>query len=1066
MDGVVASMLKANDVVAKQDDAPDCIGKLRGSLKRQFQKKATVHLPGDIHETKPKTYESEEVPLDDVYVRLLILEKSQLEQGVGGSASETERMMHVFFDMAPNLACDQLGQILKLASEEKRRLLKKDGVRVLALAGAGVGKTMAFLRKGPLEWARGNIWKDMALVFAFPLRRPSVHSAKDLEELLCLSRHGFHRQSDQEDICEYISENMARVCFILDGLDEVDLCKCSDFIQGLIQGDEMDGLRLIVTSRPSIPVMELVKANPFNLRVEVLGFSEDELRRYVGKVLIPDQKTKLMQHIATSPPLAAYMQTPVNAANVCMLYRTGVTTVPTSLTHIVTAILRQVLVQNESREKRPRHVADHWKDINPILLEPINELAAFAFKMLVDKVTVFEKRHFEENQLSDKAQFLGLFVASDDNCADSPPLFIFTHLSMQEALGARHIASSIVDDEIRWLVRDLGSLTGHLNTFWRFLAAGLSARGVDELICALLTRAVHKPPAVLLDTDVADVYVDRICQTLGDSFSIINPDTIAKPIPRDFIKKYVKPRDKDLPQPKQQGRCSQLPHFFFSASHSEMCRLSAKLSEHIDIATAEKLADHLLMGVTEGSGVQLVLAALPRGRDLNGAAFIRELIMIWKRRVPRASIHALYRAVAELNQSAAMNCFPDLADATAANSNPDELVDISTEEGKQLLLLACHCYQEYSANASGTLLLPRFRDILRDLGKIELRNTRLTSSDCRAISSVLQHNYYNQVISHLGFGNSFMGNTGYSQLSQGIAACRGLSKLYLYGNRLTDMHARHVAMVIRYNAPTLLHLHTTGNQFTSAGNAIVHGNTGMCHQLQLIGVGGPECGDLPLNASTICNVLSGCRRIQALILNELKLGVDGIGQLQLALASHRLYWLVFLRIGLTGEYASAMSRLLQQQRRYLQSVSFSGNALTSPFLFGIHNAFQQCSEMRHLRMFNTKLTSSTLSLMAVWLRSWPLLRELAISNNDFRDVGTETATFAAAVRAAPSLQSLWMPGRRLVDLRLAEILVLRTQRRHPIVKFEEVTWWSARKNGCKRAEKFSRTALGDEEGKS
>ena len=55
---------------------------------------------------------------------------------------------------------------MHLASMRRRRLLKKMGVDFLALARAGepgVGKIMSFLKKGALEWAKGNIWTNIEL---------------------------------------------------------------------------------------------------------------------------------------------------------------------------------------------------------------------------------------------------------------------------------------------------------------------------------------------------------------------------------------------------------------------------------------------------------------------------------------------------------------------------------------------------------------------------------------------------------------------------------------------------------------------------------------------------------------------------------------------------------------------------------------------------------------------------------------------------------------------------------------------------------------------------------------
>ena len=150
-----------NQKLSNRAGLPPLLVQLQQKLKDKFEKE-TVQLPGS--EPKSNDYESEEVLLDDVFVKLNILSKSQLDRIAGheaaqGSVSEMERMAHTFSRGAARMKPIQLGQILRLASKRRRRLLKKLGVRVLALAGAGVGKTTSFLKKGALEWAQGNIWK-------------------------------------------------------------------------------------------------------------------------------------------------------------------------------------------------------------------------------------------------------------------------------------------------------------------------------------------------------------------------------------------------------------------------------------------------------------------------------------------------------------------------------------------------------------------------------------------------------------------------------------------------------------------------------------------------------------------------------------------------------------------------------------------------------------------------------------------------------------------------------------------------------------------------------------------
>ena len=1056
---------------------PAAFLKLAKSLKKKFDK-GTVQLSGtkpELEKTVPQTkkYEAHHVSLDDVYVKLHILEKSKLKERVGesaakGTADEMERMAHVFSCGAEEIKSLGLGEVLTLAVRSQCRLPQKDGVRVLALAGVGLGKTTAFLKKGPMEWARGNIWTDVELLFAFPLRQPEVHLAKDLEELLCLKRHGIHRQCDREDILEYISENLACLCIILDGLDEVDISKCSTFIQDIIKGDDLDGVRLIVTSRPSIPVIELAKEHPFNMRVEVLGFSEDDMARYVSKVLQPGDAAKVLEQVAASPSLAGYMLIPINAANVCMLYRSGVTTIPTTMSAITSAIIRQVIEQNEKKKVKRVDVAETLTDVNPILLDPVKELQAFAFKMLVDKVLVFEKRHFDECQLSDKARSLGVLVACDYDSPDATPQFVFTHLSIHEGFAARHVASSITQSDISWMVWTLGSLTGDLNTFWRFLAAELNAEGLDSLLCALLVRPEQEtvadllepeartadrsfpenPPAVATTTagnkSIEDIYVDRLLQHLGSCFHIINPDSLGGPVPPEFLQRYVKapclPKVEGAPtisnqqsgilqgkipseEPVEQG-ISKL-NYFFSASYSELGQLADNLSEHLDITNAERLTERLLEGVVHGSGILAVQSAMPGASELRGRDFLRALLQFWKQRVPRASIQMLYRAIAQFDLLVAAKCFPSLGHSHLAVGSCDadkqlEHVDLQCEEGKQLLLLCCHCYQEYCGFHNSRPAVPGFKCLLGWGEILNFSAIHLTSADCRAIGLVLQS--FNSVLSRLYLSSCHIPDTGYGQLATGMGSCTKLTDLHLEDNELTDEHANHIAMVIKNNQQTLAFVTTNYNHFTSAGNAIVHGYTHMCGGLQSLGMGGSECVDPVLNMTSILNVLHCCLKVNSLGLVHFPLDATFVPQVQDVLSTHTLGTLILCKIGLTPEHLPIICRILQQQQPQLTYLSLPDNPLTDIFLLEAYQTLAGCTYVEHVELFGTQLTSACWLVLASLLYSWPNLKSLNIAKNDFRDDDKHALAFAQAVASHSRLEVVIMPDRDWVCCELLSVL--------------------------------------------
>ena len=988
-----------NQKLSNRAGLPPLLAQLRQKLKDKFEKE-TVQLPGS--EPKSNDYESEEVLLDDVFVKLNILSKSQLDRIAGheaaqGSVSEMERMAHTFSRGAARMKPIQLGQILRLASKRRRRLLKKLGVRVLALAGAGVGKTTSFLKKGALEWAEGNIWKNIDLLFALPLRKPSVHLAKNLAELLDLEGHGFHRQTDREEICDYISKNLNRVCIILDGLDEVNLSQCSDFVLEIIQGVSMDGVRLIVTSRPSIPVLQLAKKHPFNERLEVLGFSQEDVAQFVGKILRSDDAEEVMKQVNASPSLAGLMQIPLNAANICMLYRSGVKILPTSMPSVVTSVIHQVIKQNQEKNLEELDADEDFSKLDPMLLDPVKELAAFAFRTLVDKVLVFEKRHFIEHKLSKEALSLGLLVACDKNSPHSQPQFVFYHLSMHEGLAAHHVASFLTcADDVTWLVDTLGGLSGHLNTFWRFLAAKLDLPSVNSMIGALLST----------------------------------PNIETGPVSQCLVEESEGSKDQHT---------SAVRHLF-SASHAEICKLTDDISSHIDITSAERLAERLLEGVVPGSGTAAVRAAMQQGRPLTGVEFLRELLFFWKSRVPRASSHMLHCAISDFDKAMATKCFPDFGGLTAScsDSQPREPVNPESEDGQQLVLVSCHCYREFCISNGVFPIMESLYLALEKSSSFDLARSHLTLSDCQAVGLALQH--YNSAISQISFFFCALDDVGYSQLADGLELCRNLKVLHLQGNNLTDQHASRITIVIRNNAATLRKLDTSFNKFSSAGNATMHQHTHRCEQLRTIGMGGSGCTDTSLNISTLCTVLSGCQHVTVFYLAEYSLDVEGLVQLFTLLSSRECRCLGLRRIGLDVSYAPVIKLLLQDHRDFLKYLSLAGNDLSLEFLFNIYDELCQCTYLQVCHLANCGLSSMSLSVLASLLPYWPQLTTLALQNNDFTEAADVCESFVAAVQSCAELKLLIMTDRGFVNADLAAALDALADDRLKVV-FEDESYW-------------------------
>ena len=84
-----------------------------------------------------------------------------------------------------------------------------------------------------------------------------------------------------------MTENLDRVALFLMAWTKFTCLDVAVLFLNL-SGDFLRCTRLIVTFQPSIPVLQLATKHPLNERLEVLGFTQEDVAQYVNKVLQQD----------------------------------------------------------------------------------------------------------------------------------------------------------------------------------------------------------------------------------------------------------------------------------------------------------------------------------------------------------------------------------------------------------------------------------------------------------------------------------------------------------------------------------------------------------------------------------------------------------------------------------------------------------------------------------------------------------------------------------------------------------------------------------------------------------
>ncbi|XP_065190942.1 protein NLRC3-like [Sycon ciliatum] len=928
--------------------------------------------------------------MDELYADLHVVSKQKLNARMReaeklGTTAGNERLAHSFTSEARKLRKMKLAEILNVKKAMRQRM-RGNTFRAIALSSAGAGKTMLFTKKGPFEWARGQIWPSIAVLRALELRLAEVRNITSIAQLLDLQNHGITLPGEQAEVIDFVCNHPESVCIILDGLDEIKLADCSTFIYNVICGKELPGINLIITSRHSAEAMKLTQNRDivFHRRVELLGFEKQGLEHYIRNVLSSKDATSLLAELHTNPQLATMMRTPFFAQATCGLYRHK-HSLPNTPGTIFNSLILHLLNQREGKLLNDGEQYTNWDDVPDDVQENLLDLSRFAFHMLLRRKVVFTEADFKMFSLSSAARTLGMLIACDKASPLSKIQWRFSHLALQEALAARYIASrSPSAADVSWLVQRLGAFTGSLNMFWRLLATELDSESVNVLIEAIL-----------------------------------NPQSTSS----------TQPQDTDQHSTGAEGH--NISCFLF-ATHDHIMDWADHVSSFLSLDEAEHLAEELL-----GGRIDLALSAPevvrleidPAVTKITCKDFVRSLLPIWTDRDPSASTQKLHDCMAHQAQGSAIRCFtatptsklPPVPPSDEPAQPSTTLENVSDAERKQRVLYACRVFEEH-ANAKQTSIedIDSMQAIFTEYGRVDFDGVPLTPADCQAINTVIRHHH--QFITSISLRNCGIGDTGYACMADGMALLRNLELIILQGNNLTDRHTAHIAACIASNTSTLEYVYTSYNLFSSNAMATVHSNAHRCTGLLVVGLGGQKCTDPAVNLDVITRICSSCPDLQIVGLEDYVLDMEGLTQLAPLLGALRLRWLWLCKVGLKQNSALIVCRIIQQQHESLERLALQRNELTGDFLETVRGALSQCRRLEKLYLDDDCLSSRALPVLASLLPSLPKLSNLEMSRNDFRDADDEAKLFAAAAESCSSLKELVMPERALLSPWLHEVL--------------------------------------------
>ena len=309
--------------------------------------------------------------------------------------------------------------------------------KVLIEGPPGCGKSTLSLHICQ-QWAYGKLFQEYKLVILVKLRDESIKNAQEVSDLL-------PRINDSmgHDIQMEITTNSGReILFVLDGWDELPRNAVGyPTVLSLIEGSQLSECSIIITSRPtsSAILQSLVLS-----RIEILGFTKDELRQFFHSCLNDDTKAvdSLLQRIEVNPVIEGNCYLPLNASILVHLFKCGNNVLPTTQYGIFSDVICNCILRDIKKTSPNSEVSEisSLDNLPPEIDSPFEHLCEIAYRGVMDDQVIFIcGAHFNT---------LGLLhgVESFTRCGTSHT-FNFLHLSVQEVLAARHIATKLGESE-------------------------------------------------------------------------------------------------------------------------------------------------------------------------------------------------------------------------------------------------------------------------------------------------------------------------------------------------------------------------------------------------------------------------------------------------------------------------------------------------------------------------------------------------------------------------------------------------------------------------------------------
>ena len=315
--------------------------------------------------------------------------------------------------------------------------------RVCLIEGApGGGKSTLALHICH-QWAQGASWlARFDVVILVYLRDEVVQNAITLADILPARTS----EMSQSIATQLQATDGKNVLFILDGWDEFPhhLMKKSLVSTIIYQPHKLSLHRstVLITSRPVSSGNLLHVADR---RIEVLGFTQHQIREYIRKALDGNSTSiqKLLQHLEDHPVIEGYCYIPLHSAILVHIFLTMKGALPTTRHELFCSLVLCCIVREQATHEPDKLFPElsSLDDLPDDLKTKLSKLCVLAHYGVMQNKIVFYSKDLQSSHVPFTLSSLGLLQAVEGLSLYSKSLsYNFLHLSVQELLAAYNIS--------------------------------------------------------------------------------------------------------------------------------------------------------------------------------------------------------------------------------------------------------------------------------------------------------------------------------------------------------------------------------------------------------------------------------------------------------------------------------------------------------------------------------------------------------------------------------------------------------------------------------------------------